>query len=441
MCDSITKAGTKCTRMAKVGNQCLQHSKSKDQIDKKPKEPKQTDKKPKEPKQTYKKPKEPKQTDKKPKELKQTDKKQKLLNKVTLKELQTIFKSLYKDYALYLESLSEYKSFNSDEIHKDILKELNKNNLNSDILLNIKVSKTDKIIGIGGPGMFILRRMKDMDKDYDRYYPDNYYSYKKKTHTTSDCYITGYKEPLWNRTHGYMYVRKQHINIIRLNFFISCVNTINKKNLTIVNPEDTNELEGIIGIDVKYDEPEWVTQLTTFNNKPPNVSANPIVKGNIIYFGINGVSISCINKSLSSLSNKYFENLYPVCIHGYNKSKSDIDILLSNLNDFFKSDTYKVALISYSKHSRVIFRNNTTFTIIDPWKQKADRITSQLIKKCNINFISREKEQGREGSCVVNSFARALYLSHMGIDNIDKVIPFDYVIISFRLITKFRHSK
>ena len=30
MCDSITKAGTKCTRMAKVGNQCLQHSKSKD---------------------------------------------------------------------------------------------------------------------------------------------------------------------------------------------------------------------------------------------------------------------------------------------------------------------------------------------------------------------------------------------------------------------------
>jgi len=28
MCDSITKAGTKCIRMAKVGNQCLQHSKS-----------------------------------------------------------------------------------------------------------------------------------------------------------------------------------------------------------------------------------------------------------------------------------------------------------------------------------------------------------------------------------------------------------------------------
>ena len=56
----------------------------------------------------------------------------------------------------------------------------------------------------------------------------------------------------------------------------------------------------------------------------------------------------------------------------------------------------------------------------------------------NLSFIKRKSEQTTEGSFVAVSYARALYMADKGIDVINNEIPFDYIVLTSRLISKFR---
>ena len=112
--------------------------------------------------------------------------------------------------------------------------------------------------------------------------------------------------------------------------------------------------------------------------------------------------------------------------------------IIIKIKKFIKSK-FLVSLISYTNHTRVIFKDSNKIILIDPWKQKKDRYTKKLIKEIKqLEFIKRKPEQGYEGSCSFIALARALHLSHIGVSNFKETIPFDYIILASRMITKFR---
>jgi hypothetical protein len=325
------------------------------------------------------------------------------------------------------------------EIYNELIKKeitdilLIKINENINNLLDIKFSKTEKTIGIGGKGTLILRKMSDIALSKGEntmiYLPKNFNG-------------KGYSKPLWNVRYGYMYY-KNHTNLKNIKLLSLIINIINNKynnyrlSESFINEEKTNineeKTNGIIGIDIKYDEPEWLSKLI-----PGNKLFNPIINknGEIIFSkcAISTKTIELSNKYLNSKLDR-FKNINPKYINIKNTN-----IISKELENFINS-SYKISLIAYNRHARIIFKNNEKLHIIDPWKQSADIGTKNLIKQIsNLSFIKRKAEQTNEGSCVAISYARALYLSdtNNNINSIYEKIPLDYIVLTSRLISKFR---
>ena len=307
----------------------------------------------------------------------------------------------------------------------------NSNSLSLDIInhgnnfLDVKISKTQKIIGISGNGTLILRKMKDLAlanrENTDIYLPKNF---------------TGrnYANPLWNRVHGYMYYLNDY-NLKNLSKIVFTINEINKKfksyKLSESLVKDSIKTHGIIGIDIPYNESSWVTDLIK-----GNPLQNPILNENKeIIFSKCAISTKTIEKAnyyIEKKSNK-FKLLYPKYIN-LRSTKT----LSQQLDSFIKSD-YIIANIAYDRHARTIFKNNNKIYIIDPWKQYADGGTKNLIKLIsNLEFIKRKPEQTNEGSCTAVSYARTLYMTVEGMDKLNNEIPLDYIVLASRLISKFR---
>ena len=97
-------------------------------------------------------------------------------------------------------------------------------------------------------------------------------------------------------------------------------------------------------------------------------------------------------------------------------------------------------MILYDDHTRIIYKNNNKLFIIDPWKKTKDKGTKNLIKNYEIKFIKREKEQTIEGSCTAIAFARSLHMADKGVDNIHSKIDYDYIVLTDKLISKFRNK-
>jgi hypothetical protein len=291
--------------------------------------------------------------------------------------------------------------------------------------LDVKISKTQKIIGITGNGTLILRKMKDLAlanrENTDIYLPKNF---------------TGrhYANPLWNKVHGYMYYLNDY-NVKSLKKIVFTINEINKKfksyKLSESLVKDNLKTHGIIGIDIPYNESSWVTDLMK-----GNPLQNPILNENKqIIFSKCAISTKTIEKAnyyIQKKSNK-FNILYPQYIN-LRSTKT----LSQQLESFIKSE-YIIANIAYDRHARTIFKNNNNIYIIDPWKQSADAGTKNLIKIIsNLEFIKRKPEQTNEGSCTAVSYARTLYMSAEGVDKLNNEIPYDYIVLASRLISKFR---
>ena len=307
----------------------------------------------------------------------------------------------------------------------------NSNCLSLDIInygnnfLDIRISKTQKIVGITGNGIIILRKMKDLAlanrENTEIYLPKNF---------------TGrhYANPLWNRVHGYMYYLNDY-NVKNISKIVFTINEINKKynsyKLSESLVKDELKTFGIIGINIPYNESLWVTELIK-----GNPLQNPILNENKqIIFSKCAISTKTIEKAnyyIQKKSNK-FKLLYPKYINlNSTKTKS------LQLEEFIKSE-YIIANIAYDRHARTIFKNNNKLYIIDPWKQSADSGTKNLIKLIsNLEFIKRKAEQTNEGSCTAVSYARTLYMTVEGIDKLNNEIPLDYIVLASRLISKFR---
>ena len=318
---------------------------------------------------------------------------------------------------------------------KDIWKELYNKNINTNQfsinenegnILDIRISETEKIFGLTGKGMFIVRKMNDIalsnNSQVNIYIPKNY---------NNRCDV----KPLWNVKHGYMYY-KNDTNIKVLQKIIDIINIINIKYkdykiLLDVVETDNNKTFGIIGIDIKYDEPEWVTNIM----KGTSLS-NPIVnKTGEIIFGKSAITVKTIDLANNYLNKKTdkFSLLYPEYIF-----IKDTKIMSSFVNKFIQSK-YMVCTLAYDRHARILYKDGDKLIIIDPWKQAADVGTLNLIRLLpNLKFIQRKKEQTTEGSCVAISYARALYLADKGVNTIHTSIPFDYIVLANRLISKFR---
>ena len=294
--------------------------------------------------------------------------------------------------------------------------------------LDVKISETQKIIGITGNGTLILRKMKDLAlanrENTDIYLPKNF---------------TGrhYANPLWNKVHGYMYYLNDY-NVKSLKKIVFTINEINKKfksyKLSESLVKDNLKTHGIIGIDIPYNESSWVTDLMK-----GNPLQNPILNENKqIIFSKCAISTKTIEKAnyyIQKKSNK-FNILYPQYIN-LRSTKT----LSQQLESFIKSE-YIIANIAYDRHARTIFKNNNNIYIIDPWKQSADAGTKNLIKIIsNLEFIKRKPEQTNEGSCTAVSYARTLYMSAEGVDKLNNEIPYDYIVLASRLISKFRIYK
>jgi hypothetical protein len=355
MCDSITKSGTRCTRKAKINNKCLQHSKQSSKT---------------------------------------------IFQEITFQELINECKKIIipKDFNVYLkhnEYLLEYK-------YKE------------DNLIVIKFSETEKIIGLQGSGVYLLKRIDSVE--YTNYFPKNY--------------LNGFRKPLWNFKHGFMF-NKNDTTVFLINKLIFLANIINEKNYKLSEEYEPNKDSGIIGVNIEYEEPKWVTDII-----PGNKLNNPIINNNIITFAKSGVTTLCLEKCIKFLR-KYnkFKDLNDRYIVG-----DDFNELKNEFQKFIDSN-FIVSLIGYMKHTRIVFKriDSNKIILIDSWKQKEDKITKELKKTFyNLEFTKREKEQGNEGSCSAISLARSLFLSHLGVCNFDKKIPFDYIILASRIITKFR---
>ena len=224
-------------------------------------------------------------------------------------------------------------------------------------------------------------------------------------------------------------------NVKSLSKIVFTINEINKKfksyKLSESLVKDTVKTHGIIGIDIPYNESSWVSDLMK-----GNPLQNPILNENRqIIFSKCHISTKTIEKANYYIQKKSdkFKVLYPQYIN-----LRSTKILSQHLESFIKSD-YIIANIAYDRHARTIFKNNNKIYIIDPWKQSADTGTKNLIKLVpNLEFIKRKPEQTNEGSCTAVSYARTLYMSVEGVNKLNHEIPFDYIVLASRLISKFR---
>ena len=332
-----------------------------------------------------------------------------LIKKININELKKEWFEMYNE--LVKKPITEILLIKIDE------------NINN--FLDIKLSKTEKTIGINGKGTLLLRKISDIALSKNEntmiYLPKNF---------NGKAFI----KPLWNFRHGYMYY-KNDINFKNIKILSIIVNNINKKynnyKLSESLIKEENKTDGIIGIDIVYNEPEWLSKLI-----PGNKLSNPIInKNNEIIFSKCAITTKTIELSTKFLNSKMdkFKNIYPYYINIRNTK-----IISEDLNKFLKSD-YKIGLIAYNRHARIIFKNGINIHIIDPWKQSADIGTKNLIKIIpNLSFIKRKAEQTNEGSCVAISYARALYLADKEFNSIYENIPLDYIVLTSRLISKFR---
>jgi len=325
---------------------------------------------------------------------------------------------------LKTEWLSIYNKEIKNQITGTLLISIDENDNN---FLDIKLSKTEKIIGISGKGTLILRKLSDIALANN----ENTLIYLPKNYTGKS-----YSNPLWNIKHGYMYY-KNDTNFKNLKILSIIINNINKKyNNYKLTDSPTKELktDGIIGIDIPFNEPEWLSKLI-----PGNKLSNPIVnKSGQFIFSKCAILTKTIELSTKFLNSKLdkFKNIYPKYLNITNTN-----VISKDLNNFIESH-YNIALIAYNRHARIIFKNNNNLHIIDPWKQTADVGTKNLIKIIpNLTFIKRKAEQTNEGSCVAISYARALYLSVKDYNSIFEPIPLEYIVLTSRLISKFRNKK
>jgi hypothetical protein len=231
----------------------------------------------------------------------------------------------------------------------------------------------------------------------------------------------------------------------------------------------------ILGSVISFEIPEQFKIYSELvNSNEINSQSNPLkIKPGIFVFQKNGICCYKINKMIKFVNNnfihlkgkiypfvikshdltKFYSSSYSIGITTWDKHASIVIKIPRNTNfinnmqdesdevesdeiesdeiesDEIKSDDSSVNISSDESSTDINFNSEQIdfdqydIWIIDPWKKNLKKETWDNIietnSKINIQFIKRKiKDQGSEGSCVLCSFARILYILHsIDIDN------------------------
>ena len=88
---------------------------------------------------------------------------------------------------------------------------------------------------------------------------------------------------------------------------------------------------------------------------------------------------------------------------------------------------------------------NKKLLLVDPWRPPTYYKNSEYYIKVkkdiklkynyDLKYVDKKSDQGSEGSCVIVSFAKALWIAREGIENVNKhPIPYDYAVLALRLL-------
>jgi len=258
------------------------------------------------------------------------------------------------------------------------------------------------------------------------------------------------RKPKFVRNKGWMYYKnnKNKIRMDKLQY------AINNTNLHFTGYEIIAEQSpvekgaqkqyGVIGWEVPFDEPDWLTDITGKGWDPkfnPSIDAKGSIK-----FNKCAISLNAAEKSIKMLrtktknGEKVWSSLSPTFIF-FPGGKI-------KLKNFLASKEYNTVLIGWSNHARFGFKdeNLKEFYIYDPWKQSAGGANFQEIKDAakdegyETKFVKRnivDQAMG-EGSCANVALMRAIMTAEYGISGAYMDIPYEYAILAQRLISMKR---
>jgi len=241
------------------------------------------------------------------------------------------------------------------------------------------------------------------------------------------------KRALYNKVHGYMYFKNPE-NMKKLSYLQELLLVLDKKYAAYTIQDEVaplNKTFGIIGWDIPYTDPKWVTDIVGSNWDP---KLNPSIDQNkIIRFGKIGISVKMINKSVLLLRK-----------HDKDFNRLSSTYYKSDISEFFK-ETATVAFCAWGHvlHARCMLRDDVGKTVyfIDPWKQRLENKEIPGICQANgykCEFIVRKPEQLDEGSCTAIAFMRAIMAAKFGKVGLTMDMPLEYIVLTSRLISKFR---
>lgn len=255
------------------------------------------------------------------------------------------------------------------------------------------------------------------------------------------------KSPLFNKKWGYMYFKNPE-NLKELYRLFSAAKAANRKyrGYVIATKGPQDKKWGILGWDVKYKDPQWVTDITGTDWRP---RSNPeMLKDGTWIFRKCSFSTVAANKALVKVrkaeknGEKVWQSVYPKTLE-YKKGR------LTNSQDwhqFVEKSIYRVALAGWAGHARYIYKDdkNKDFYFYDPWMQSlgrspALRTVKDEFPEWTVKFENRLKEQGMgEGSCAVVAFIRTILSGEYGKAGVTMKIPPSYAVLGSRILSIVR---
>jgi len=214
---------------------------------------------------------------------------------------------------------------------------------------------------------------------------------------------------------------------------------------------------GVLGVDVPYTDPDWVSEIL-----PGRAKNNPAVtRDGIYYFAEESMRISKITRAV-----KYLQQLGEwvgdwVHRHGAAYVFGGKGSLAKDVSAFQETFLDKpertVANAGWQRHMRLVVKAPGAakeLWAIDPWmaKEAVDQskvfkdLQRELLAKTGWTLVAKQRpgdtaDQAHEGSCVIASFARALWIAHDGVDvALEHPIPHEYAVLALRLL-RTEHRK
>jgi len=254
----------------------------------------------------------------------------------------------------------------------------------------------------------------------------------------------------YSKASGWVYSNSDR-NLLALLKFQTCINLVNEQlqDYTVERQEvgPLDKQYGILGWEVPFDEPEWLTKL--LGGRVWNALLNPATteKGAWV-FQKCGISTAANEKAARFLARKAkefdrrWDRLFDKTLDFYN-----VESARATLEKFLKDSGKIAAFSAWSKHARYVYKDEAARTLYfyDPWKQSLQKsVKFREIQKLaeslgwRAEFVPHPPDQGFEGSCTAFALMRAILVAEYGREGATMPIPPEYAVLTSRLISKFR---